>query len=212
MKKLIYGSLFLAILGIGIVGCKKETINEGITPTSVVESNKDIYDISLEEFEYILNSQNSEEKAPPWWEKFKKWVNSHSGSSQIYVEGQPSCSGGGGCGPCAGLCVGGMVANDNNDGQISAEDLSLGLSPIAFSIFVNSADENQIKLVIQIPLEYEENFIMNGTFRVEKDEVLPSFYVNEAGFNSILMKKGIYPVIRSSIDGMSRTIVNITVD
>ncbi len=63
MKKLIYGSLFLAIIGIGIVGCKKETINEETSPTSAVESDSVVFDISLEEFQYILNSQNSNLKA-----------------------------------------------------------------------------------------------------------------------------------------------------
>ncbi len=53
---------------------------------------------------------------------------------------------------------------------------------------------------------------MNSTFRVEYDEILPSFYVNEAGFNSIVIKKGNYPVVQPDEDGMISTVVNITVE
>ena len=171
------------------------------------------FDISLEEFQQILDSKNSLEKSPPWFEKFKKWVRAHTGNSQILVDGQPTCFGNGGCGPCPGICFGSSIVDGGDNGDpVSDKEFILGLRAIAFSIFENQSNANKRKMVIQIPSEYADDFIMNNLFEVESDEFLPMFYVSESGFNSITVEEGRYPVIVSANDGMTRTIVNITVE
>ena len=174
MKKLIYGSLFLAL--IGMVGCNKEAmVNENLEANQSSQSAK--FDISLEEFQQILDSETSLEKAPPWVEKLKKWIKAHSGNSQQYVDGQPSCFGDGGCGPCAGICFGSGLIAGGDDGEITQEEFVLGLRSIAFSIFENKGNTSQRKMIIQIPSEYENEFIRGNAFVIDNDENLPSFNI-----------------------------------
>lgn len=64
MKKLIYKSLFLAIVGIGVVGCKKETITQDsreITPE--FEASKNLVSFkSIESYENFINNYEEEQK------------------------------------------------------------------------------------------------------------------------------------------------------
>ena len=228
MKKLVSWSLFLVLVGITIIACQKGPIKNQSLSTknpslpiknqSLSKQTKPLsqnLDISLEEFQQIINSDNSSNKRPNgWWEKFKKWVKAHSGNSQQYdAEGQPICSGGGACGPCPGICFGGGIKDGGNNGwEVSEEEFNQGLRAIAFSIFENIGNPNKRKMVVQIPSEYENDFIFNNNvFKIENDETLPTFYSNEAGFDSITVKSGIYPVIKFPKKGMTMTIVNITV-
>jgi len=69
MKKLIYGSLFLAIVGIGIVGCKKETIKPTTTTQSFTESQKrdlnfdNTYKVASDGKMLVFESSDSYEEA-----------------------------------------------------------------------------------------------------------------------------------------------------
>lgn len=64
MKKLIYKSLFLAIVGIGVVGCKKETITQDsreITPE--FEASKNLVSFkSIESYENFINNYEEDQK------------------------------------------------------------------------------------------------------------------------------------------------------
>ena len=212
MKIFIILSVIIFASVISFNSCQKElSRNESsLHQNTLIEEEK--LDISIEEFQQILLEVNSLEKVgPAWWERFKDWVNSHSGNSQQYVNGQPACFGDGGCGPCAGACFGSAAPNDN-DGAITTEQFALGLRAVAFSIIEKNDDGIQRKMLIQIPNQYKHDFIMDKILRVGNDEELPAFYVSEAGFNSIKVKAGLYPVIESPQNGISMTIVNISVE
>jgi hypothetical protein len=208
MKKLIFGSLFLAVVGIGVFSCEK---NQELKTPSNTERKLDIEKVELQN---ILNDLGSEEKVGPgWWEKVKKWVNSHSGRSQEYINGLPACSGGGGCGPCAGICIGGSgFSTGGENGEISDSDLNLGLRPLLFTVILNSNSPNDYKLIIDIPNQYVEDFIMNGVLKLDDDIALPDFIVKPLNANSGLMKSGTYPTVINSENGDVTTIVNLTIE
>lgn len=64
MKKLIYGSLFLALVGIGVVGCKKETVSKDsreITPE--FEASKNLVSFkSIESYENFIDNYEEDQK------------------------------------------------------------------------------------------------------------------------------------------------------
>jgi hypothetical protein len=208
MKKLIFGTLFLASVGVGVFSCEK---NPEIEIPLNTERKLDIEKVELQN---ILNNLSSEEKVGPgWWEKFEKWVNSHSGRSQEYLNGQPACSGGGGCGPCAGICIGGSgLTIGGENGEITDSDLNSGLRPLLFTVILNSNSPNDYKLIIDIPHQYVEDFIMDGVLKLNNDIALPDFIVTPLNSNSGLMKSGTYPTVINSKNGDVTTIVNLTIE
>jgi hypothetical protein len=213
MKKLIISSGIILSSIILFVGCQKDQINNEVTTDQVTNELSNKLDISEKEFKYILSELNSQEKAPPGWlQKFKDWVNAHTGNSQQYENGQPVCFGNGGCGPCPGICFGSGIMSGGNDGQVTQEEFVLGIRAIALAIIEKNGNAAQKKMVIEIPSQYDQDIIINNRFEVESDEQLASFYVNAAGYNSITVKAGTYPVITSPKDGVTRTIVNISVN
>jgi hypothetical protein len=212
MKKIIYGISFLFLLGILIISCQKEVAKDKSVQKQIIQQTTKKLDISLDEFQQIINSNNSTRAASGWWQRFKKWVKAHSGNSQKYVDGEPVCAGHGGCGPCPGVCFRKGIIDGGDNEIVSEKEFAQGWRAIAFSIFENKSNHNIRKMVIQIPSEYETDFILNNVFEVENNERLPSFYSKEAGFHSITIKSGIYPVIRSPKEGMTKTIVNIMVE
>src|SRR5690554_5520349 len=61
MKKLIYGGLFLAIVGIGLIGCKKESLPiSEIKNSEITSDGKLLIFKSVEGFEKTVNEQNQE--------------------------------------------------------------------------------------------------------------------------------------------------------
>lgn len=63
MKKLIYGALFLALVGIGIVGCNKENIAiSEINKNEVSIDGKLLVFNSVEDFERLVDEQNLESR------------------------------------------------------------------------------------------------------------------------------------------------------
>src|SRR5690554_7283133 len=61
MKKLIYGGLFLAIVGIGLIGCKKESLPiSEIKNSEITSDGKLLIFKSVEGFEKTVNEQNVE--------------------------------------------------------------------------------------------------------------------------------------------------------
>ena len=74
MKKLIYGTLFLALVGIGIVGCRKD---KNMAPQSTSSTYKGVSTdgeilqfATIEDYEAIINADKSEVR-----EKFVKYIN-----------------------------------------------------------------------------------------------------------------------------------------
>jgi hypothetical protein len=64
MKKLIFGTLFLALVGIGGFSCKK---NHEIKTLSKTENT---FESQKNELQNILKDLNSEEKdGPGWWDR-----------------------------------------------------------------------------------------------------------------------------------------------
>ncbi len=154
MKRLIYITLLASIFS----GCQKNGFNSKISRNKqfVIE-----YDISMEEFHQVLSSRQIQTKKSGWWEKFKMWVKAHTGNSQKYVDGQPVCSGNGGCGPCPGICFGGsLIDGRGSGGVLTEEEVSVGLRPVSLSIFENEENPIDKKMVIKTLSEYENEFIL----------------------------------------------------
>jgi ferredoxin len=204
MKKLIFGTLFLALVGIGGFSCKK---NHEIKTLSKTENT---FESQKNELQNILKDLNSEEKdGPGWWEKFKDWVHTKSGTSQRWVNGQAACFGDGGCGPCAGMCPFGLVEG-GDVGNISDSELSAGFRPLLFTFVENS--EKEIRLIVEIPNSYKSDFVTNNGVYVAEDTYLPAFLVAPIKANTILIKKGFYPAIIDSVSGNAQTIVDIIIN
>jgi hypothetical protein len=208
MKKLIV-LICLAVASVTIFySCKKENSKPTPAPISVEQK----FDIEKSELKSILADLNSEEKTlRDWWDRVVKWVKSHIGISQIYINGQPTCGGTHPCGPCPGMCLNSALVAGGENGDISQDDLNLGLRPLLFTIIEKKADPSKHKLLIEIPLNYVNDFIMNESFRVDNDANLPEFIVTELGATSITVKAGLYPTVINEETGNTVTIVNITV-
>ena len=60
MKKLTYSALFLAILGVGIVGCKKEQSSERLNENTKIEYRLDNIPMIkyLQNYEVAMKSEN----------------------------------------------------------------------------------------------------------------------------------------------------------
>jgi hypothetical protein len=209
MKKLILAVSAFAM--IAMVACQKEEVAINPATSTVQNPGVENLDISVEEFSQILTELHSTDRAPGWWEDFKKWVKSHTGNSQQFVNGQPVCVGNGGCGPCPGICFGSIMDGGSNGGGVSQAEFQVGLRAIAFSIVRQAGNPHIRRMIIEIP-EYEGDFIHGNKFRVEADEYLPAFFASEAGVNSIKVKEGNYPVIGSPQDDVTLTIVNIEIN
>jgi hypothetical protein len=207
MKKLIILSAFALATVIAFNSCEKSAARENTTVTEKL-------DIDSKELNRLLNEMNSQEKiGPGWWEKVKKWVNSHSGSSQVYVNGQPTCFGSGGCGPCAGICFSSGISQGGENGEISEEELSQGLKPMLFTLFEKK--ENNVvvdrKLVIEIPSAYVSAFVMNGKLTILNDSDLPDFFASAGGFTTVTAKAGQYATTTNQSTGTVTAIVNVSV-
>jgi hypothetical protein len=76
-------SLFLAAVGIGIIGYNKENrIEENFDDQKISSVSSLELDVSLEEFQDILNSKNSLEKAQGCCEGIKKSI--QNGKGELY--------------------------------------------------------------------------------------------------------------------------------
>jgi hypothetical protein len=217
MKKIImFSSIAMAGLILNVACEKEQDLNQEISQ-NFKSSEDEKLNIDLQEFQIILDEVQSteingiQEKAPKWWNKFTDWVKSHSGSSQKWVNGQPSCFGDGGCGPCAGACFRSIETGGDN-GHITQEEFVQGFRAIAFSIIEKNENGIQRKMIIEIPYQFESDFIMDNKMRVSDDEFLPEFFVKKAGFKSVKVESGLYPVVQNPQMGRSFSIVNIVVE
>jgi hypothetical protein len=70
----------------------------------------------------------------------------------------------------------------------------------------------QRKFLMQIPLEYKNDFIMNEVMIINDNVFLPDFYVNETDFSSIMLESGIYPAIQSEDGLFIDVIVNVSIN
>jgi len=108
MKKLIYGSLFFAIVGIGIVGCKKEDIQSSPSQLSaqIIDDNADLLsDIS---YSYVQTQQLlTTEKLSPRWNRIIGADLTGALGGAIAGGAAGSLIGGVGAGP--GALIGGLL-------------------------------------------------------------------------------------------------------
>ncbi len=90
MKKLIYGTLFLAIVGIGFVGCKKENnrINSNLTNNDFSTNGKMLIFESVESYEKSIELQSAEKR-----EKFLSDISKLNFKNYFSVEHTESKSG-----------------------------------------------------------------------------------------------------------------------
>ncbi|HEX4888740.1 MAG TPA: hypothetical protein VFV37_11885 [Luteibaculaceae bacterium] len=169
--------------------------------------------ISQSELTGILKSLNSANKVPEWWKRFKDWVNAHTGHSQIYIYGEPICEGRYSCGPCPGICFRAGLTEGGENGSVSVEDMASGLRPVALTLLEKRLEGQGFtrRLLIEIPIQYEGEFINNSIFRVESDESLPDFFSNGAGFESVIVKGGAYPTFRDPVNGKIITLTDVVV-
>jgi ferredoxin len=181
--------------------------NHEIKTTSKTENT---FEAKKNELQNILKDLNSQEKVGPgWWEKFKDWVHTKTGTSQRWVNGQPACFGDGACGPCAGICPFGIVAG-GEVGNITDSELSAGFRPLLFTFVENS--DSEIRLIVEIPSTFKSDFVTNNGVYVAEDSYLPEFLVTPINANTILIKKGFYPAIIDSISGNAQTIIDIQIN
>ena len=66
-------------------------------------------------------------------------------------------------------------------------------------------------MIIEMPNSIEYQVVRENYFDVSINEELPSYLALEAGYNSILVQAGNYPIIYDSTNEVLRTIVNISV-
>ena len=204
MKKLVYGGLFLALVGIGFVACEKHE-------TAVSQNVELPIRIDKQELEQIISSINTEEKIGPgkgWWEKVKKWFNDHAGSAQKYKDGQPQCFGSGGCGPCAGICFGGSMSENNDNGHVSEDDYNKGIRSLLFTLIEK---DNTYKMLIEIPRDFKNDFIMDELLQINSDELLPAFYTENTDLESVTVLTGVYATSEDSITGNCYSVVDVKV-
>lgn len=202
MKKLIYGGLILALVGIGIVACKKQSEipvqQSSNTALAIDEVNNN------ELLSSIIDDFNSLEKAPPnWWVKVKKWFKDHTGTHLF-----DNCQYSNPCGPCPGLCLSlGVVGGDENDGDVvTPSDYALGLR--AFGLYLV---ENRITLEESVLFVFNEDvsdFLNDNRLFIERDINANKTITDALGKESIEFKKGIYPVSLDTISGYYFALVN----
>ena len=203
-----------------MLSCTKSEIETTNSITHQEINFEDRLSISRAESNGIIAELSSIDKVGPrWWERFKKFVQDHIGTPQKYVNGSPICHGNSNCGPCPGVCAFAGIAGNKN-GSISDEELAEGLRPLRWSILESSElsliTDNEVilqrKFLIQIPLEYKNDFIMNEVMIINDNVFLPDSYVNETDFSSIMLESGIYPAIQSENGLFIDVIVNVSIN
>ncbi|AEA44235.1 hypothetical protein [Fluviicola taffensis] len=186
MKKLIY--LSLVTISFIAVSCNKnqevsKRENESVVNFEQTYSEKDVTS--------IIQSINSSEKVGPgWFEKVKKWFNDHSGTHLFQ-----GCAGGGACGPCPGLCIGGATisGNNNNGDSATPETYADGLRVYGLSLIENKETHEQAMMfVFNLDLA---DFTKDGYFYIENDISASSNMSSAMGKNNIKFIKGKYIVV-----------------
>lgn len=202
MKKIIYGTLFLALVGIALstVSCKKEAICT-VSDASVLQMSPTY---SIDEIQSVLNDLNSGAKGK-CWEKIKAWFKKHTGSRLFNnCQGPPRP-----CGPCPGMCF----RNEKTFGgeptsiEIATQaDRANGLGVVGISLIQN--DETNEEAIMFVFNEEEVNdFTYEGFFYVEddfySDEILNDTFTK----SSIKFEKGKYHVVYDSTTGYYYSLV-----
>ena len=141
-------------------------------------------------------------------------MKAHTGNTQRYNNGEPVCMGNGGCGPCPGICFGStMYDGGDNGGELTDEEYELGLRAISLTILEDPDNETENQLLIGFPSEIESEFIFEEMFIIDSEEYLPEFYCYEAGYSTIEVEPGNYPIAttKSQDDNLTYTVVNISI-
>lgn len=207
--KILKMSILISIVGITLFACNKNEIVDTVQTENII--NAPSSEISADEIQSIINSVYSNTEAPDWWVKFKKWVKSHIGVNQRYDEfGQPLCSGDMECGPCPGIClVGiGMTGTTNNNNYVSQANYALGFRALGINVIEN-INTNETKIMFEFNLDLN-NFVEDGILYIDSDSDLSTNIVNEAGYTSITILHGEYPVFETNSSGIYSTVVNAT--
>lgn len=195
MKKLIFGSSLLIIIGIVLFACNKvESPNGSLNEISVLEMEPSY---SKAEVQLIIDDLNSDTKAPPkWFQKIKKWFKDHTGTHLF-----DNCEYSNPCGPCPGLCLNaGIVGGDDNDGdEVSDSDYQNGLRAYGLSILehVDTKEET----VMFLFNEDLSDFTSDGFFYIEEDMLTNSTINNSLGKERIKILKGKYHVVKDTTTG-----------
>lgn len=203
MKKIIYFTTISTILL--ITSCVKQNYQNANAQLASPESS---LSISKEEFQNILSEMKSQEKTPHWWVKFVNFVKVHTGNSQVYLNGQPLCDWAFHCGPCPGICLGSVAPDLSAD---STDEILNEMSRIKLTVIEKNDSTNNTKMIIEMPNSINYQVVRENYFDVSISEELPSYLALEAGYNSIIVLAGNYPIIYDTTNEVLRTIVNISV-
>lgn len=161
----------------------------------------------VESIESIVLFLNSNAKKASWWIKVKIWVNDHYGSYLFN-----NCEGGGGCGPCAGVCFrfgtlsGDSWSIDDKDNLTPAQ-YSSGMRSFSISRIQNSETKEE-KLLFET--SYISDFATDSKLYIPNNIQLDDSLGGDLGFrNTILVESGIYPLVFNSQNGLYSTIIDI---
>jgi len=162
MKKLIYGGLFLAAVGIGFVGCKKST--EKIQPKEQ----------SVEQKEIVESADNT--KAAALWPKIKVKI----AHTKKHTPGEEFPKP---CGKPFWICVifGSTALGDEE--IISEEERQDNIAAIQLELI----DDNRLKLIPDAQMTDESHI-----FKMTEDMTLDSETSESLGFESVTLKEGTY--------------------
>lgn len=218
MKKLIYGGLFLAIVGIVFVGCQK---NQEIDPQ--IESNEkssgeslinrepkfseelienmvnDAYSINDDE----IHAKAGGEKWRRFWRKVGRWFNDHTGV-RIFGDCGLNLS----CGPCPGLCFSlGIIDSNSNDGDTASDyTYSNGLRVYGIDI-LEDRETNEEYLMFRFNKDVSD-FVLDGFFYIKEDIFLSESMSDQLEKESIQLKEGKYNVYYDEISGYYYSLVD----
>ncbi len=177
-----------------------------------MENQETVETIDGKEIQNILNQIYNNSEGLVCCEKIKKWVHDHTGTSQQYVNGQPTCFGNGGCGPCAGIgCFLSIdLNNGGNNGELTTEQLSAGLRTFRFAIIELSSTE-ELKVMVEFN-NYLDDFIKDGYLLIPDDITLSESFVSDLDYNHISIDAGNYPVFYDENTGFYQTVLNSEVN
>lgn len=202
MKKLIYGGLFLVLIGIFVYSCQKENVInprsnrqfiEGNNTTSVLNmspaySKSYVIEIVNSAYDFSNIEKSGGDKWRRFWRKVGKWFKDHSGTHLF-----KNCHGTGSCGPCPGLCLSGMSDAGNNDSDsVSEAEYEQGLRAFGIDILVDSTGKEYTMFKFYKDVDA---FVKDEFFYIQKDVSINQEMAESLSVNGINLKKGKYYVV-----------------